>query len=116
MNIESINDHPSMSFHMCLDFYKVPEDIDEWKQCPKCGLKPKVWVYDNGRSTGCGCGRSLYDHFSVFAESIGSVVKRTGGKRCSEYDRNGLKNNWNTYCETGEIVFHHASLRTDGKW
>ena len=98
-----INKYESHSFHGCLDFYKEPEG--EWNKCPKCGLKPKAWQFDNGRFTACGCWNSEYDHFSVRAESVMSVYKRTNGKKMNEYDSDGLRKNWNHYCETGDILF-----------
>lgn len=48
----------------------------EWLPCPRCGLRPLVWEFDNGRSTACGCGTDGYCHWSVRAESIMSVIKR----------------------------------------
>ena len=76
---------------------------EEWDDCPRCGLKPKVWIFNNGRSTGCGCHNSKYDHFSVDAESIVSVYVRTGGT--VEYNSDDLHKNWNHYCRTGEVLF-----------
>ena len=103
--------------YMCIDAYEFPEDKDEWLSCPVCGLKPKVWTFDNGRSTACGCGENKYNHKSIFAESIMSVIKRSyNGTSCKEYDSNELRNNWNHWCLTGEILFEHASKRTDGRW
>lgn len=94
------------------DFYKYPEDIDEWKECPFCGCKPKVWRFDNGRSTACGCllqEYNQYNHFAIFAESVMSVYTRTGFTK--EYEIDGLKNNWNVFCETGKIVFDRANVK-----
>jgi len=102
------------SWHYCIDEYKNPEG--EWDDCPCCGLKPKVWVFDNGRKTACGCWESKYDHFSINAESIMSVHKRTNGKRMQEYDSDALRKNWNHWCKTGEILFEHASKRSDCRW
>lgn len=102
------------SWHYCIDAY---EDADEsWSCCPCCGLRPKYWEFNNGRSTACGCWESRYDHFSINAESIMSVHKRTGGKKMTEYDSGALKNNWNHWCKTGEVNFKHASKRDDGRW
>jgi hypothetical protein len=91
------------TFYFCIDAYKgVGEG---WENCPCCGLQPKEWVFDNGRSTACGCWESRYDHFSIHAESIMSVHKRTEGKNMTEYDSDALRKNWNHWCETGEVLF-----------
>jgi hypothetical protein len=105
----------------CIDAYLYPhekefDDGPEWSECPYCKQKPKIWTFDNGRSTACGCGKSMYDHFSIHAESIMSVHKRTDGKGMTEYDSDGLRKNWNHWCESGEILFEHAGKREDGRW
>ena len=51
--------------YKCISAYQIPDKIDEWLECPNCGLKPLVWEYNNGRSTGCGCGKNEYEHFSI---------------------------------------------------
>ena len=103
------------SFHFCIDDYQFPKDVEEWKNCPKCGLKPKIWEFDNGRSTACGCWESRYDQLGVSAESINSVINRTRGMR--EYDSEELKNNWNHFCETGEILFDkNKEYKETGRW
>lgn len=95
------------SWHYCIDAYK---DTDgEWESCPCCGLKPKEWLFDNGRTTACGCWESKYNHFSISAESIMSVHRRTGGKKMTEYDSDDLRKNWNHWCKTGEILFDPLS-------
>lgn len=112
MKIE--NGYPAHAYIDCIDAYVEPEG--EWSPCPRCGLTPKVWLFDNGRSTACGCWKSTYDHFSIHAESIMSAHKRTSGKGMNEYDSDALRKNWNHWCATGEIVFEHAGKRTDGRW
>jgi len=99
-----------MGVYCLIDRYIFPDDTEEWLPCPNCGLKPKIWEYDNGRSTGCGCGEDMFDHFSVFAESIMSVYRRTNGTK--EYHTNDLKNNWNHWVKTGEHIFKPC----DGMW
>jgi hypothetical protein len=96
----------------CIYSYKIPDG--DWSPCPRCGLRPMTWTFDNGRSTACGCWTSMYDHFSIHAESIASVVQRSGGS--SEYDPDELRTNWNHWCQTGEVLFEHASKRSDGRW
>lgn len=61
--------------YKCIDAYKKPENPMEWLPCPRCGLRPLVWEFDNGRATACGCGTDCYSHWSVQAESIMSVIK-----------------------------------------
>ncbi len=97
-----------------LDFYKHVEG--EWLDCPCCGLKPKAWEFDNGRYTMCGCGNGTYDFFSVCAESVMSVHKRTNGKRMSKYNINELKENWNEYCATWVNPCAIEDLRIEGNW
>lgn len=102
------------SIYMCIDAYKTPENEEDWLKCTCCNLKPKIWVFDNGRSTACGCWNTKYDHFSIYAESIMSVYKRTN--MFKDYDSDGLRKNWNHWCMTGEVLFPHANQRTDGRW
>lgn len=92
--------------YKCIDVYKKPENPMEWLPCPRCGLRPLVWEFDNGRFTACGCGTDCYSHWSVRAESIMSVIKRSdNGKSAEVYDIDELKNNWNHWVRTGEILF-----------
>lgn len=49
----------------CIDAYEDPENPMEWLPCPRCGLRPLVWEFDNGRFTACGCGTDCYSHWSV---------------------------------------------------
>ena len=102
-------------YYRCADFYKPANNFSEWLACPKCGLKPLIWEFDNGRSTACGCGKDSYDHFTIRAESINSIVSRDNGSVRS-FDPYELRDNWNHWCETGEVLFLHASERTDGRW
>lgn len=92
---------------------KKPENPMEWLPCPRCGLRPLVWEFDNGRFTACGCGTDCYSHWSVRAESIMSVIKRSdNGKSAEVYDIDELKNNWNHWVRTGEILFTPGN----GRW
>ena len=100
------------SWYFCIDDYEPTKG--DWDKCPCCGLTPKIWIYDNGRSTACGCWKSKYDKFSIHAESIMSVYNRSG---CThEYDSDALRTNWNHWCKTGEVLFEHASKRIDERW
>ena len=96
-----------------IDAYEEPENPMEWLPCPRCGLRPLVWEFDNGRATACGCGTDCYSHWSVQAESIMSVIKRSdNGKSAEAYDIDELKNNWNHWVRTGEILFTPGN----GRW
>lgn len=101
--------------YKCIDSYKIPKNPDEWLPCPKCNLVPLVWEFNNGSSTACGCGKSAYDHFSIFTESIMSFVSRNNGSALG-YESNKLKENWNHWVKTGEILESHKELRELGRW
>ncbi len=100
------------------DFYHYPNDLDKWLECPFCKQKPQVWSFNNGRETACGClleEYNPYNHFAICAESVMSVYKRTGNTK--EYDSDGLRKNWNHFCETGELLFEKPQGgREDGQW
>lgn len=96
------------SDYMCIDSYISPEHVDDWMNCPCCNLKPKVWSFDNGRYTACGCWNDKYNHFSICAESIGSVYRRTG--MTEEYSGDKLRLNWNEYCATMISSCNHTDL------
>lgn len=100
-----------------IDSYVFPEDVDKWLECPVCNSKPKVWKFDNGRSASCKCHNSTYDHFAIYAESIKScIVNDGGGVSFANYDDDALRDNWNHWVKTGEILFEHAGKRNDGRW
>ncbi len=110
------------SIYDCIDAYKDPSDDEHWEVCPCCELRPKVWKFDNGQSTACGCGESRYDHFSVHAESIMSHHKRNNGS-LKDYDSDQLRKNWNEYCATMVNPCNHWDLyatrflhNEDSKW
>jgi hypothetical protein len=102
--------YPVHTWINCIDAYEDPPAEQQWDNCPCCGLRPKVWTFDNGRSTACGCWDNTYKHHSIMAESIMSVYKRTG--RTQEYDSDGLRKNWNHWCKTGKILF----AKPNGLW
>lgn len=97
-----------------IDAYIPPRDPENWLPCPVCGAIPKVWEFDNGRSTGCKCHNSKYDHFSIHAESVMSCDKNDGHTK--NYACDGLKGNWNHWVLTGETNFEPAVKRSDGRW
>lgn len=92
------NNYPSHGYYYHIDSYKTPEDENDWMNCPRCNLKPKINVFDNGEYTRCGCYNNKYDGFTITCdETIGDCVRRTGG--FAEYNNESLKNNWNKYCK-----------------
>ena len=99
MNIS--NKYTSHTFILCIDDYIT--STGQWDDCPCCRLKPKIWIFDNGRSTACGCWDNKYDHFSVYAESIMSIYKHDGNTL--DHDSDGLRKNWNHWCKTGIHLF-----------
>ena len=103
------------SKYKCISAYKIPHKVDEWLACPNCGLKPLVWEFNNGRSTGCGCGKNEYNHFSIHSESIMSHVTRHSGSAL-EYNSHKLKENWNHWVKTGEELEPRQKLLDEGKW
>lgn len=50
-----MNNYPVYKFYNCINAFKDIENPKDWLTCPRCGLKPKVWEFDNGRSTACNC-------------------------------------------------------------
>ena len=107
--------YPVHSDYFCIDAYIDAPEYQQWESCPCCGLRPKIWVFDNGRQTACGCWKDEYDHFSVKSESIMSVHTRCDGN-LTEYNRNQLRLNWNEYCATMVNPCSHADLRLQGRW
>lgn len=98
--------------YKCIDDYKLVKQPQKWKVCPNCGLIPKVWEFDNGRHTACGCGENEYNNFSIAAESIMSVMKFSdNGQDMTDYDIDGLRKNWNKWVETNDIVFDRQNSR-----
>jgi hypothetical protein len=100
--------------YMCTDAYSIPKNPMMWEMCTDCGLRPLIWEFDNGRATACGCGTSPYEHHSIHAESVRSVVERCGGS-AMEYDLDALMNNWNQWVKTGKGVML-KDLRKEEKW
>lgn len=107
--------HRVHDFIYCIQAYEDVSDDKYWAECPCCGLKPKIWVFNNGRSTACGCWNSQYDTFSVCAESIMSVHIRCDGY-VKEYDSDALRKNWNEYCATMVNPCSHGDLYLESKW
>jgi hypothetical protein len=105
-----INNYPD--FVQIGNWYISKKQVMSW--APKGqAVDGSGWEFDNGRFTACGCGTDCYSHWSVRAESIMSVIKRSdNGKSAEVYDIDELKNNWNHWVRTGEILFTPGN----GKW
>jgi len=102
--------------YKCIDAYESVTNYDDWAICPNCKLKPLVWDFNNGSSTACGCGESIYNHFSIESESIMSYIKRNDGSALN-YPHNALQNNWNHWVRTGEVLFDRKKeSELNDKW
>lgn len=101
--------------YKCISAYTIPKDIEDWLNCPNCGLKPLTWEFNNGSSTACGCGKNEYDHFSIHRESIMSYISRNDGSAL-HYNSHSLRYNWNHWVMTGEDLEPHSKLRELGRW
>lgn len=80
-----------------IDDYVFPENLDEWRECPYCNAKPKIWIFDNGRFASCKCHNSKYDSRTIQAESLNAYYSRTGSLK--DFNNNELRDNWNKFCE-----------------
>lgn len=115
--IEKYNNGQDDWRYKAINAYKKVENPEDWECCPKCELIPKVWEFDNGRSTACGCGESKYNHHSIHAESIRSVMENShNGTSMEEYNLDELRKNWNHWCNTGEVLFKAQPHRMDKRW
>jgi len=112
---KDINFNISESKYKCTSDYKIPHNPKDWLNCPNCGLKPLVWVFDNGKSTACGCGKNEYDHFSIRSESIGSHAKRNSGSTL-HYDLDKLRKNWNHWVNQKEELESQEWLKKRSRW
>lgn len=101
--------------YKAISAYKIPTNVEEWSECPKCHLRPLVWEFNNGSSTACGCGENEYRHFSIHSESIMSYVTRQNGSALN-YDSDSLRKNWNHWVEFGDELESHSWLRENGRW
>ena len=110
------NKYPKHVYKAISD-YKEVDNPDDWLCCPICGVKPIVWEFDNGRSTACGCGENEYNHFSIHAESINSVIKHSeNGMSSLKHDTKALMTNWIHWVLTKEILFEANQFSLTGRW
>lgn len=100
------------SRYKCIDAYVASKDPHNWLECPNCGLKPLIWEFNNGSSTACGCGENIYKHFRIESESIMSYVTRHNGSGLN-YNPNALRDKWNHWVNTGEILFDPKKEREE---
>lgn len=95
----------NVRFAYWFDWYEDPDGIDEWMTCCKCGYKPKIWVFDNGRFAQCACAKrySRYDKFQIECEDIMSHLRKTDGSLAG-YDGDGLRKAWNKHVNEMEAM------------
>jgi len=101
--------------YKAISAYQIPTNPQDWLECPKCGLIPLTWNFNNGSSTACGCGDNEYNHFSIWTESIMSHLKRNENSALN-YNSNKLMINWNHWVKTGEELEPRDQLLSEGKW
>lgn len=83
------------------EFYK-PFDEErvtpsEWNECPVCGEKPRIWIYDNGEYAKCKC-QDTYDKSAASGKTIWEYHHEHNGDM-TEWNHNDLRDNWNKYVE-----------------
>lgn len=80
------------------DFYVEPED-GPWTPCPVCELPPRVWRFDNGQFTVCGCRSDWSDYACrhISAPSIMTYARQNNGNM-TNWDRNSLRYSWDAWC------------------
>lgn len=88
----------------------------QWNGCRVHDAASGLWSGSSitGEPRRADAGQTdCYSHWSVQAESIMSVIKRSdNGKSAEAYDIDELKNNWNHWVRTGEILFTPGN----GRW
>lgn len=92
-----------------IDSYKELSSYDGWDKCNVCKSYPRIWSFNNGLHARCRC-RYRYDPAPAQAESIGSVLNRTGSFR--EYSEGNLQRAWNKFVATGT----DQTTLPDGQW
>lgn len=111
-NILRWNQYEVHYFQDLIADFVSPKNEKDWLECPKCGMKPKVWIFDNGRYAACGgCRRNKYDHFQIRAESIMSWLLNHNGSLVGFPD-DELRENWNKYCR-GELESMFTPVKDD---
>ena len=79
-----------------IDAYKPVSEDEEWSVCPKCLVKPRTWVFDNGNYAKCLCSEK-YENAQVEAISICEHYRQESN--WIGYDHDLLRKNRNKYCE-----------------
>lgn len=84
------------------NFYKELTEhylnVSEWKECPKCNCKPRVWIFDNGEFAKCRCC-GLYDSAPAKGQTIWEYHKEHSGNM-TNWSHNDLRDDWNKHCES----------------
>lgn len=81
-----------------INAFKPVSQPESWLSCPKCGVKPRAWEFDNGSYAACLCSEKYArGECDVSSESIGDYYRRL--KTAVDYDHDGLRKNWNARCE-----------------
>ena len=92
-----------------IDAYLILEEVynsfpdiepkpEEYNNCPRCGLKPRLWVFDNGKSAGCGC-QPKYSGQYPEAIDINSYYRKFGTLKGYDINKEDLLKSWNYYTE-----------------
>ena len=106
-----------IDLYKCTSSYSKVKHPMRWLVCDVCGLIPRVNEFDNGRRTGCGCGDDEYNHFSVSAECITSVMRNShNGQSMLDYDTDGLRKNWNAWVKNKVLLFPNTMRRKDKRY
>lgn len=78
------------------NWYEKVNVDHEWIDCTRCGVKPRLWVFNNGSWAKCLC-YDMYDAPPVRTESVLSVYTRTG--LTAEYEPDNLRLTWNLFAK-----------------
>lgn len=79
-------------------FPEITPKPKEYKTCPRCGLKPKLWIFDDGKMAGCGCHHRYFGDCPE-AIDINSYYKTHGNLTGYDIDQRDLLRSWNYYTE-----------------
>jgi hypothetical protein len=62
----------------------------DWMKCSRCNVKPRVWIFDNGRFAKCLCAHK-------YGKAQAEAISINEGTRNNSYDHDELRKNWNHY-------------------
>jgi len=81
--------------HATIDSYKpIGETDKEWLACPLCGVRPRVWLFNNGEHAKCCCG-DIYDGAEARCDGALETFHKTG--RHDQHDFDALRRAWNEH-------------------